>query len=101
MTYQQLEADHYDEASDRHQYTRYSAEHDAAVMFGVVASIRKALIDGMRTLDSQLHCDNAASSVAIAAIMEELGEQLDDPACGLWHGMCRVIEVDEAAKAAA
>ena len=94
-TYTHAEPDYYDAASDRYEFTRYSAEHDAILMESVVSTIRNTLLEQMARLEREAHGNvglvNTVSDLT-SFMLEEIGGQLDGPMCGLWHGMVRVLE---------
>lgn len=91
-TYESAARDYFAEASSRFQFTISSAEHDAALVEEVVSSIRDAMKAGLEKLAREAHGDCSLQTTTADAIdfaMEDLGEQLDGPICGLWHDMNR------------
>lgn len=93
--YEHAELDYYDAMSDRCEFTRRSAEHDAALVEDVASKIRTTILEEIALLEREAHGDmKIGTDVAelTSCIMEQLGEAIDGPMCGLWHGMVRVLE---------
>ncbi len=102
LTYQEVVDDYYEAASERHEFTRYSAEYDAGYAHEALTAIRACIVENLgrymeRADGACFGRDEINEAVEYATDM--IGENLDGPAGLLFRYMNAYIRAETEAMA--
>jgi len=102
LTYQEVVDDYYEAASERHEFTRYSAEYDAGYAHEALTAIRACIADNlgryMERADGACFGQAEINDVVEYAT-DMIGENLNGPAGLLFRYMNAAIRAEAEAKA--
>jgi len=103
LTYQEVVDDYHEAASERHEFTRYSAEYDAGYAHEALTAIRACIVENLgrymeRADGACFGRDEINEAVEYATDM--IGENLDGPAGLLFRYMNAYIRAETEALAA-
>ncbi|MFN8993912.1 MAG: hypothetical protein ACK5X3_09690 [Pseudomonadota bacterium] len=103
LTYQEVVDDYYEAASERHEFTRYSAGYDAEYAHEALTAIRACIVENLgrymeRADGACFGRDEINEAVEYATDM--IGENLDGPAGLLFRFMNAYIRAETEALAA-
>ena len=102
LTYQEVVDDYHEAASERHEFTRYSAEYDAGYAHEALTAIRACIVENLgrymeRADGACFGRDEINEAVEYATDM--IGENLDGPAGLLFRYMNAYIRAETEALA--